>query len=42
LVEAGFLAVLMHGGPALMYLTPLLDAVNEFTKDAAPSERPPF
>ena len=29
-VEAGFMAVVMHGGPALMYMTPLLDAVNEF------------
>ncbi len=37
LVEAGFLAVLMHGGPALMYLTPLLDAVNEFTTGATSS-----
>ena len=37
LVEAGFLAVLMHGGPALMYLTPLLDAVNEFSTGATPN-----
>lgn len=32
LVEAGFQAVLMHGGPALMYMTPLLEAAEEFTK----------
>jgi len=31
LVEAGFMAVIMHGGPALMYLTPLLQAVDEFS-----------
>lgn len=30
LVEAGFMAVIMHGGPAYMYLTPLLEAVDEF------------
>ncbi len=30
IVEAGFMAVVMHGGPAYMYMTPLLDAVNEF------------
>ncbi len=30
IVEAGFMAVIMHGGPAYMYMTPLLDAVNEF------------
>lgn len=36
LIEAGFLAVLMHG-PALMYLTPRLDAVNEFTTGATPT-----
>ena len=29
-VEAGFMAVLMHGGPALAHLTPLLNAVDEF------------
>ena len=28
-VEAGFMAVVMHGGPALMYLIPLLEAVDE-------------
>jgi len=30
LIEAGFLAVLMHGGPAMMYMTPLLKAIDEF------------
>jgi AhpD family alkylhydroperoxidase len=29
LMEAGFVAVVMHGGPALTYLKPLVDAVNE-------------
>lgn len=31
LIEAGFQAVLMHGGPALMYLGPLLSAIDEFS-----------
>ena len=30
IVEAGFMAVIMHGGPAYMYMTPLLEAVDEF------------
>ncbi len=30
IVEAGFMAVIMHGGPAYMYMTPLLDAIDEF------------
>jgi AhpD family alkylhydroperoxidase len=30
LMEAGFLAVLMHGAPAMMYLTTLIDALEEF------------
>jgi AhpD family alkylhydroperoxidase len=30
LVEAGFMAVLMHGGPALMYMMRLLEALDEF------------
>ncbi len=29
-MEAGFVAVVMHGGPALTYLKPLVDAANEF------------
>jgi len=28
-MEAGFMAVVMHGGPALMYMMPLLEAVDE-------------
>ena len=31
IVEAGMQAVLMHGGPALMYMTPLEEAIEEFT-----------
>jgi AhpD family alkylhydroperoxidase len=30
LVEAGFQAVVMHGGPAFMWMTHLLAAVDEF------------
>ncbi len=30
IIEAGFMAVIMHGGPAYMYMTPLLDAIDEF------------
>ena len=30
--EAALQAVLMHGGPALMYMTPLLEALDEFAK----------
>ena len=33
IVEAGFMAVIMHGGPAYMYMTPLLDAIDEFSLD---------
>lgn len=29
-MSAGFMAVIMHGGPALMYLTPLTEALSEF------------
>jgi AhpD family alkylhydroperoxidase len=29
LIEAGFMAVIMHGGPAYMYMTPLLQALDE-------------
>ena len=28
-MTAGFMAVLMHGGPALMYLTPIRQAIEE-------------
>jgi len=30
IVEAGFMAVVMHGGPALVCLTPLMKALDEF------------
>ncbi|WP_291523709.1 carboxymuconolactone decarboxylase family protein [Acidithiobacillus sp.] len=29
IMSAGFMAVVMHGGPALMYLIPLREALNE-------------
>ncbi len=32
-VEAGFMAVIMHGGPAYMYMIPLFEAVDEFVLD---------
>ena len=35
IVEAGFMAVVMHGGPAYMYMTPLFEAVDEFCKEGA-------
>jgi len=33
LIEAGMQAVVMHGGPALMYMTPLLEAIEEFSHE---------
>jgi len=33
LIEAGMQAVVMHGGPALMYMTPLLKAIEEFSNE---------
>lgn len=33
ILDAGFQAVLMHGGPALMYMTPLLKAIEEFSNE---------
>ncbi len=30
IAEAGFMAVIMHGGPAYMYMTPLFKALDEF------------
>lgn len=30
IIEAGFQAVIMHGGPAFMWMTPLMQAANEF------------
>lgn len=37
IVEAGFMAVIMHGGPAYMYMTPLLQAVDEFLGGEGPA-----
>ncbi len=34
-VEAGFMAIIMHGGPAYMYMTPLLEALDEFAPQGA-------
>jgi AhpD family alkylhydroperoxidase len=31
IIEAGMQAVLMHGGPALMYMIPLLKAIEELS-----------
>ena len=33
IVEAGFMAVIMHGGPAYMYMTSLFEALDEFSQD---------
>ena len=30
-LDAAMQAVLMHGGPALMYMTPVVEALDEFT-----------
>jgi AhpD family alkylhydroperoxidase len=30
IVEAGFMAVIMHGGPAYMYMTSLFEALDDF------------
>lgn len=30
LMESGFMAVIMHGGPAMAYLTPLIEALDDF------------
>jgi AhpD family alkylhydroperoxidase len=30
IMSAGFMAIIMHGGPALMYLVPLSKALDEF------------
>jgi len=35
-IEAGFQAVIMHGGPAFMWMTPLLRAVDEFAGGKKP------
>ena len=33
IIEAAMQAVLMHGGPALMYMTPLFKAIEEFSNE---------
>lgn len=33
IIEAAFQAVIMHGGPAFMWMTPLMRSVDEFTGD---------
>ncbi|HEB56162.1 MAG TPA: carboxymuconolactone decarboxylase family protein [Gammaproteobacteria bacterium] len=33
IVEAGYMSIIMHGGPAYMYMTPLLQALDEFLPD---------
>ena len=35
IVEAGFMAVIMHGGPAYMSMTPLFEALDEFLPESA-------
>jgi AhpD family alkylhydroperoxidase len=40
IMEAGFLAVLMHGGPALAYLKPLVDSIDEFLPRLAGPDTP--
>jgi alkylhydroperoxidase/carboxymuconolactone decarboxylase family protein YurZ len=34
ILDARFQAVLMHGGPALMYMIPLLEAIKEFSDES--------
>lgn len=34
IMSAGFMAVVMHGGPAMMYLIPLRQALDEFAPEA--------
>jgi AhpD family alkylhydroperoxidase len=33
IIEAAMQAVLMHGGPALMYMIPLLESIEEFSNE---------
>ena len=33
IIEAGFQAVIMHGGPAFMWMTPLMQAADEFAAE---------
>jgi len=35
-IEAGFQAVIMRGGPAFMWMTPLMQAVDEFSEGEQP------
>ena len=37
--EAGFMAVVMHGEPAYMYMSPLLQALNEFMPEKDRTEK---
>ncbi|MDE2176536.1 MAG: carboxymuconolactone decarboxylase family protein [Betaproteobacteria bacterium] len=39
-MSAGFMAVLMHGGPALMYLTPIRQALDELVVPGGGAARP--
>ena len=34
IIEAGFMAVIMHGGPAYMYMTPLFEALDDFLPES--------
>jgi AhpD family alkylhydroperoxidase len=34
ILNAGFQAILMHGGPALMYMIPLVEAIKEFSDES--------
>lgn len=40
IIEAAFMAVVMHGGPALMYMTPLLEALDLYLPESSPSSSP--
>ena len=33
IIESGFMAVVMHGGPAYMYMIPLMNAIAEFSTE---------
>ena len=39
-MSAGFMAVLMHDGPALMYLTPIRQALDELVVPGGGAARP--
>jgi len=40
ILEAGFQAVIMHGGPAFMWMTPLYQALDEFAPEQEDGSRP--